>query len=74
MHKSMMVSTFFSFRQKILFSENFGPDYQNCQLKLKFGTWTNLNVQNSSVIFIFSFQEQTHLFWQGLSKKAKLLL
>ena len=30
-----------------------GPKTQNCQLKLRFGTYTNSNMQNAMVVFIF---------------------
>ena len=41
------------FRLKIPFFGKFGPKYQNCQFILKFGTWTNSNMQNSMVMFTF---------------------
>ena len=36
----------------ILFGQ-IGPKTQNCQLKLRFGTYTNSNMQNAMVVFIF---------------------
>ena len=30
-----------------------GPKTQNCQLKLRFGTYTSSNMQNAMVVFIF---------------------
>ena len=45
-------SAIFSFQPEILFLGKFGQKYQNCQFKLKFGTETNSNVQNSMVVFI----------------------
>ena len=44
---------FFCFRPKIPFLSKFGKRHQNCQFKLKVGTYTNLNIQNSMVVFIF---------------------
>ena len=32
----------------------FSPKSENCQFKLKFGTKTNSNMQNSIVVFTFS--------------------
>ena len=46
---------FFRFRPQIPFLGKFGPKNQNCQFILKFGTWTNSNMQNSMAIFNFSF-------------------
>ena len=43
---------FFSFQPEIPFLGKFGQKYQNCQFKLKFGTETNSNVENSMVVFI----------------------
>ena len=44
---------FFSFGVEIPFLGKFGPRNENCHFKLKFGTYTNLNIQNSMVMFIF---------------------
>ena len=54
MQNSMVVFIFFWFRLEILFLGKFGPESQNCQFKLKFGTKTNLNMHNSVLLFIFS--------------------
>ena len=45
-----------------LFLRKFGQEKnQNCQFKLKFGTLTNLNMQNSMVVFtFFCFRPETH--------------
>ena len=45
---------FFRFRPQIPFLGKFGPKNQNCQFILKFGTWTNSNMQNSMAMFNFS--------------------
>ena len=45
---------FLRFRPQILFLGKFGPTNKNCQLILKFGTWTNSNMQNSMAMFNFS--------------------
>ena len=41
----------------------FGPKYQNCQFELKFGTYTNLNMQKSMMVFTFSVLDQKNLFF-----------
>ena len=38
----------------IPFLGKLGPKNQNCQFKLKFGTYTNLHMQNSMVMLTFS--------------------
>ena len=45
---------------------------ENCQFKLKFGTLTNSDMQNSIVMFTFSLFNQKYLFGQIWSKKLKL--
>ena len=44
---------FFCFRPEKPFLGKSGQKYQNCQLKLKFGTKTNLNMWNSMMMFVF---------------------
>ena len=44
---------FFCFRPEIPFLGKLGPAIQNCYFKQKFGTSTNLNMQNSIVMLIF---------------------
>ena len=46
---------------------------QSCQFKLKFGTETNLNLQNSMVQFTFSVLGTKHHFSGNLAKKAKIV-
>ena len=41
------------FRLHMLQWSKFGPKNQNCQFKLKFDTYTKLNMQNSVVLFTF---------------------
>ena len=53
---------FFWFRLEIRFWGKFGPGNQNCQFQLKFGTKTNLNMQNSVVLFTFSVFDWKYLF------------
>ena len=49
-----------------------GQKDQNCQFKLKFGTKTNLNMQNSMMMFTFPVFDWKYLFGQIWSKKSKL--
>ena len=51
------------------FDGKFGPKNQNCQFKVKFGTLTNLNMQNSMVVFTFSALDWKHTFWGNLVQK-----
>ena len=50
----MMMFTFSVFRPEIPLLGKFDPKIQNCQFKLKFGNQTNLNMENSMVMFTFS--------------------
>ena len=52
MQKSMVLFNF-SVSPEIPFLGKFCPKYQNHRFKLKFGTETNLNMQNSMVMLIF---------------------
>ena len=47
---------------------------ENCQFKLKFGTKTNSNMQNSMSMFFISLLDWKYLFGQIWSKKLKLSL
>ena len=55
------------------FLGKFGPKNQNCQFKLKFGTKTNLNMQNSMMIFTFSAFDHKYLSWANLVQKFKIV-
>ena len=65
----MIMDTRTSFGPGIPFLGQFGPEYQNCQFKLKFGTKTNCNMQNSMVMFILFI----HPFWESLVQKIKVV-
>ena len=55
------------------FLGKFGPKNQNCQFKLKFGTFNNSNMQNSMVMFIsffFCFWPEI-LFWGKFGPKSQ---
>ena len=44
----------FCFWLKTPFLGKFGPKTSNCQFELNFGTYTNLNMQNSMIVSTFS--------------------
>ena len=62
----------FRFRPQIPFLGKFGSKNQNCQFILKFGTWTNSNIQNSMAMFNFSAFYWNYPFWANLVKIACL--
>ena len=47
------------FKQEIHFLDKFDQKNQNYQFKLKFGTETNLNMQNLVLCLFFSFRQET---------------
>ena len=71
MQNLMVVFIFSDLDWKYSFGGKFGPENQNCQFKLKFGTKTNLNMQNSVVLFTFSFLTGNTFLGQILSLKQK---
>ena len=44
----------------------FGPKCQNYQFKLKFGSYSNSNMQNSMMLFTFFIFDQECTFWANL--------
>ena len=64
---------FLCFWPEISFLSKFGPKIQNCQFKLKFGTETNSNKQNSMVLFTFSVFNREYPFWVSLVQKLKIV-
>ena len=63
----------FLFWLGIPFLRKLGPKNQNRQFKMKFGTLTNSNMQNSMVVFTFSVLDQKHTFWVNLFQKIKIV-
>ena len=55
------------------FLEKFGPKNPNCQFKLKFGTKTDPNMENSIVTFTFSVLDLKYTFWTNLVQKVKVV-
>ena len=58
---------------EIPFFGKFCPKHQNCHFKLKFGTYTNSNMQNSMAMFIFFVFDRKYLFWANLVQKVKII-
>ena len=63
--------SFFSFWSKIIFLGKFSPNSENYQLKLKYGTYTNSNMQNS--MMLFTFFEWKCPFLANLVQKVKII-
>ena len=63
----------FCFRREITFMDKFRPKNQNYQLKQKFLSLTNSNIQNSMVMFTLSVFNRKHSFWANLFPKFKIV-
>ena len=66
-------SFFFRFWVEIALMGKFGPKYQNCHFKLKFGTYSNSRMQNSMMLFIFLVFQWKYPFWANLVQKIKIV-
>ena len=64
---------FFCFSVEIPFLAKFGPQNQNSRFKLKFGTYTNSNMQNSMVMFIYFVFDDKQPFWANLVQNIKII-
>ena len=53
--------------------DRFGPKSQDCQLKLKFGSTSNPNMQNSVVLSTFSTFDRKNPFLSNLVQKLKIV-
>ena len=60
------------FTMEIPFWGKFVPENQNCQFKLKFGTKTNWNMQNSVVLFTFSAFDWKYCFGENFILEAEV--
>ena len=69
----MMLFTYFVFEWKYPFWANLVQKNQNYQFKLKFGTYTNSNLQNSMVMFTFLSFDQKYFFGANLVQKVKII-
>ena len=56
----------------VRFLVKLGLKTQNCQFKLKFGTQTNSNKQNSMMMFTFPVFNQKYPPWANLVQKFKI--
>ena len=63
----------FLFLVEIPFLDKFGPKNQNSCFKLKFCTYSNSNMQNSMVMFIYFVFDDKYLFWANLAQKVKII-
>ena len=70
--QNSVVLLIFSFLDQKEFLGKFGPTNQNRHFKLKFGTKTNLNMQNSMVMPSVSVLDRKYCFWAIWRKKSKL--
>ena len=64
---------FVRFRPQISFLGKFWPKNQNYEFILKFGTWTNSNMQNSMAMFNFSAFYWNYPFWANLVQPIKIV-
>ena len=69
MQNSIVLLTFFVSEHKYYFGVNLVQKIPNYQFKLKFGTWTNLNLQNSIVMFTLSVFDWKYPFIGNLFQK-----
>ena len=62
MQNSMVMFTFFFDWEYVSFLGKFGPKSQIYQFTLKFGTYTNSNMQNSMMLITFFVFERRYSF------------
>ena len=63
----------FCFWSDIPFLSKFSTKNENCQCKLKFSTQIKSNLQNSTVMFIFSVFDHKYPFPANLVQKIKIV-
>ena len=63
----------FCFRLEVSVLGRFGLNSQNCQFKLKSGTYTNSNLQNSLVNLLFLFSTGNTSFGQTSSNVNEII-
>ena len=69
----MVLFTFHVLGWEYHFWENLVQKNKNCQFKLEFGTYTNLNMKNSLLMFIFSVLTGSIFFGGNLFPKIDLV-
>ena len=65
----VMFQCFFRFPSEIFFLGKLGNNIQSCQFRLKFGTKTNLNMQNSVVVPTSAVLDWKYPFCANLIQK-----
>ena len=69
----MMMSTFFVFDWKYLFYGKRCSKVQKCLFKVEFGTYTDSNIHNLMLIFIFSILNQKYPFLGNFGPKTNIV-
>ena len=64
---------FFRFRLELPFLGKFGSRSQNYQFKLKFGTYSNSNIQNSTLLITFSVFDRKYHLWANLVQEVQII-
>ena len=66
----------FCFRPEKPFLGKSGQKNQNCQFKLRFGTKTNSNMQNSMVVSVYfiCLSENSYPLWANLVQKIAFVI
>ena len=72
MQNSMVLVTYSVLSWK-LFLGKFGPKSEDCKLKLKYGIWSNWNMQNPIILLTFSVLYQKHPFSENLVQSIKVV-
>ena len=67
----MVMFTFSIFSPEIPFLGNLVPKFKVVSLKLKPGTKSNSDIQNSMVLFTFFALDREYTFWADLVQKIK---
>ena len=65
-----MELTFSVLDKKTLFEQIWSKKF-NCELKMKFGTMTNLNMQNAMIMFTFSIFDHKYIFFGKTGPKIQ---
>ena len=64
---------FFCFRSEKTFLGKSTQKNQNRQFKVKFGSKTNVNMQNSMLMFLVSVLDHKYLSWANLVQKFTIV-
>ena len=69
---AFLLTHVFRFWPEILFLGKFGPKNQNSKFKVKLGTYTKSNMQNSMGMFTLFVFGWKYSFWANLAQKIKI--